>query len=110
MRILEDQLKDVYIFKISGRLDSNTAPELEKKLKQPIESGSNHIIIDFEKIEYLSSAGLRVILNAIKKLNSTAGKLVICSVSDDVRKVFQNAGFDSLISIVPNFDDAIKNF
>jgi anti-sigma B factor antagonist len=110
MQILEDQIKDVYIFKISGRLNSNTAPELEKKFKQTIESGSNYMIIDFEKIEYLSSAGLRVILSAIKKLNRTSGKLVICSASDNVREVFQIAGFNSFLPIVPTLDDAVKNF
>jgi len=110
MQILEDQIKDVYIFKISGRLNSNSAPKLEKKFEQTIESGLNYMILDLEKIEYLSSAGLRVILGAIKKLNRTSGKLVICSASDNVKEVFQIAGFNSILSIAPTLDDAIKNF
>ena len=110
MQILEDQIEDVYILKLVDRLDSNTAPELEKKINEIIERGLNRMIIDLEKIESLSSAGLRVILGAIKEFNRTAGKLVICSASEKVGEIFQRAGFNSFLPIVPTLDDAIKDF
>jgi anti-sigma B factor antagonist len=108
MKIIEGKIDDVIIFKLDGRLDSNTSPEFNRKIKEIIKDGTNYIIIDFEKVEYLSSAGLREILNAAKTLKSNAGKLVLCSMSDYIKEIFEVAGFDNIFPIVPAMDDAMK--
>ena len=60
MEIIENQKEDISIFKLNGRLDSNTSPALEKKLVSAIENGTRNMVIDFENLDYISSAGLRI--------------------------------------------------
>lgn len=110
MQIVEEKQNDIYIFKLNGRLDSKTSPEFETKISRVIEDGSSHIVVDFENLEYLSSAGLRVLLKATKSLKHLEGKLVLCSMADYVREVFEISGFDSFLPIVPKLDDALKEF
>lgn len=110
MQIIEEKQDDVFIFKISGRLDSNTSPVLEEKISGAIADGSHHMIIDFENLDYLSSAGLRVLLKTTKMLKNENGRLVLCSLADYVREVFEISGFDTFLPIVGTCDDALKEF
>ena len=68
------------------------------------------MIFDFKDLEYISSAGLRVILKATKEMKRTKGLIVLCSVQDYVREVFEIAGFDTFLPIEETFDDALKKF
>ena len=110
MQMIEEKVDDIYIYKLSGRLDSNTSIAFEEKIMQTIEGGSNHVIVDFENIEFLSSAGLRALLNITKDLNRRAGKIVLCSMAEYVREVFAISGFDTIMTIVSSLDGAIKEF
>lgn len=110
MQFIEEKIDDIYIFKLGGRLDSNTSLEFEKNITQTIEDGAIYIIIDFENIEFISSAGLRAILSIIKILKSRKGKIVLCSMTDYVKEVFKVSGFDKLLTIVLSRDDAIQEF
>jgi len=110
MQIIEEKQNEVFIFKLEGRLDSNTSPGFEEKIDGAIGSGTNQMIIDFENLEYLSSAGLRVILKTTKALKRSEGKLVLCSMADYVKEVFEISGFDSFLPIVATRDDALKMF
>jgi anti-sigma B factor antagonist len=110
MEIIEKTHDDISIFKLNGRLDSNTSGGFEERLFQAIEDGSNKFIIDFEALDYISSAGLRVLNKASKKLKHTQGKLVICTLQDYIREVFEIAGFDSFLPIAESFDEAKTKF
>lgn len=110
MQIQEEKQNEIHIFKLTGRLDSNTSPTLEEKIADAIARGDNLMIIDFECLEYLSSAGLRVILKTTKDLKQKNGKLVLCAMADYVREVFEISGFDSFLPITASRDDAIKKF
>ncbi len=110
MQFIEEKIDDIYIFKLGGRLDSNTSLEFEKNITQTIEDGAIYIIIDFENIEFISSAGLRAILSIIKILKRRKGKIVLCSMTDSVKEVFKISGFDTLLTIVLSRDDAIHEF
>lgn len=110
MEVIEKKRNDIYIFKPKGRLDSNTSPEFEKRIFEVIEEGSRNMIIDFESLDYISSAGLRVILKAAKQLKNSDGIIMLCSMEDYVKEVFEISGFDSIIPIVPNMEDALKKF
>ena len=79
------------VIKVSGRVDATTAPELDNKVNECIE-GVSKLIFDFKDMEYISSAGLRVILSAQKKMN-TQGDMIVKNVSDDVMEVFEITGF-----------------
>ncbi len=108
MEITETKHDDYSIFKLNGRLDSNTAMGFEQKLFESIENGEQRLILDFQDLDYISSAGLRVILKATKSLKSSDGKLVLCAMQDYVKEVFEISGFDSFLPIEATVDDAVK--
>ncbi|MGD8799850.1 MAG: STAS domain-containing protein, partial [Desulfobacterales bacterium] len=100
MEIIEENHGGINIFKLNGRLDSNTSQGFEKKIFQAIDDGSKNMIIDFKDLDYISSAGLRVILKATKALKREEGKMLLCDMQDYVKEVFEIAGFDSFLPIV----------
>ena len=108
MEISEETKGNAHIFRLAGRLDSNTSPEFEKKILGTIGNGSKQLIADFQNLDYISSAGLRVILKATKELKRSEGKLILCSMKDYVKEVFEISGFDTFLPIVPTLEDAIK--
>ena len=110
MEIIEENQSGINIFKLNGRLDSNTSQGFEKKIFQAIGDGSKSMIIDFKDLEDISSAGLRVILKATKALKREEGKMMLCDMQDYVKEVFEIAGFDSFLPIVGTMDDAIQSF
>ncbi|NVM24843.1 MAG: STAS domain-containing protein [Desulfobacterales bacterium] len=107
MEIIEKKQNDILIFRLNGRLDSNTSPGLEEKIFEAIESGSYKMIIDFEALDYISSAGLRVLNKSIKRLKHNEGMLILCSMQDYIKEVFEIAGFDSFLTIVSTVDEAL---
>lgn len=82
---------------LEGRLDTTTAPQLEAELKGSMD-GVTKLNMDFEKLEYLSSAGLRVILAAQKTMNRQ-GKMVIRHINETIREVFEVTGFIDILTI-----------
>lgn len=110
MDIVEDRQNDVNIYRVKGRLDSNSSPELEKKIFDAIDNGSKDVVLDFEDLEYISSAGLRVILKATKDINRAEGKIILCAMQDYVKEVFEISGFDTFLPIMTTVDDAMKQF
>lgn len=82
---------------LEGRLDTTTAPELESDLKSFIDSITN-LVFDFEKLEYISSAGLRVLLTA-QKIMSKQGSMKLIHVKDDVNEIFEVTGFSDILTI-----------
>ena len=82
---------------IEGRLDTLTAPELEAELKTSLE-GVNSLVMDFTKLDYVSSAGLRVLLSTHKAMQGKGG-MKITHINDIVREVFEVTGFSSILNI-----------
>ncbi len=82
---------------LEGRLDTTTAPQLEAELKQSI-ADSTELNLDFAKLEYISSAGLRVLLAAQKVMNKQ-GEMVIRNVNDVIAEVFEVTGFADILTI-----------
>ena len=85
------------IIEIEGRLDTNTAPSLEKAINENTEA-NNNLVLDLNKLVYISSAGLRVLLSAQKKMNKT-GSMKVKNVSEDVMAVFEMTGFADILVI-----------
>jgi anti-sigma B factor antagonist len=110
VKIIETKQDNISIFKLNGRLDSNTSPEFENKIFEAIQSGSRSMIIDFKALDYISSAGLRVILKAAKELKRSGGRILLCSMESYIKEVFEVAGFDSFIPIVSTLDEAVNHF
>lgn len=82
---------------LEGRLDTTTAPQLEKELKEDV-NGVTELTFDFAKLEYISSAGLRVLLSAQKIMNKQ-GHMVIRNVNDDIMEIFEVTGFSDILDI-----------
>ena len=110
MDIIEENQDGINIYKINGHLDSNTSQGFEDKLIQAIDGGSKSMIIDFKNLDYISSAGLRVILKATKALKREDGKIMLCDMQNYVKEVFEITGIDSFLPIVDSMDDARNAF
>ena len=82
---------------LTGRLDTTTAPDLEKEVKDNID-GVESLIFDFASLEYISSAGLRVLLSAQKIMNKQ-GSMVVKNSSDEVKEIFEVTGFADILTI-----------
>ena len=83
--------------KVTGRLDTTTAPELEAELKQSF-GGITKLVLDFMELEYLSSAGLRVLLGAQKTMNKQ-GEMIIKNVNETINEIFEVTGFIDILTI-----------
>lgn len=82
---------------LSGRLDTTTAPQLESELDECI-ADVTELVLDFEKLEYISSAGLRVLLTSQKVMNKQ-GSMTLKNVCEDIREVFDITGFSEILTI-----------
>ena len=87
----------VIAFSLEGRLDTTTAPELEAELKGSLE-GATSLTLDLEKLEYISSAGLRVLLAAQRIMNQQ-GEMKVAHVSETVMEIFEVTGFSDILTI-----------
>lgn len=86
------------VISVRGKLDTNTAPELEGRIREA-DSGETSAVLDIDGLDYISSAGLRIVLNLKKTMSSRGGDLVIRGASDDVREIFDMTGFSDIITI-----------
>ncbi len=93
-RVLEE---DKLTIKLSGRLDTNTAPELEEELKKDL-LNVTELVLDFKELKYISSAGLRVVLATQKTMNKQ-GKMELQNVNDLIMEIFEATGFADILTI-----------
>ena len=98
MEIIKTVNEDVTDIALVGRLDTTTAPDLEKELKELFEQGVSQLALDFEQLDYISSAGLRVLLYAQKNLSEN-GKMAIRNVKPEIMEVFDITGFVDILTI-----------
>ena len=85
------------VFTLEGRMDTVTAPELEKELKASLD-GVKELTLDFEKLDYISSAGLRVLLSAQKAMNKQ-GEMKLRNVGETIMEIFEVTGFSDILTI-----------
>lgn len=97
MTITKTQNGTALTVALEGRLDTTTAPQLEAELGVSL-GGIDSLTLDFDKLEYISSAGLRVLLAAQKTMNKQ-GKMTIKNVCDDIKEVFEITGFSDILTI-----------
>ena len=107
MEIRENRDRGVTIVAPIGRVDSTTAGGLDERLTALIAAGERRLVVDFGAVEYISSAGLRVMLALAKKIRDTRGVLAICGLGDAVREVFSLAGFLPLFAVEPERASAV---
>ena len=110
MNISKNMEGEILILKLIGRLDTNASMEFEQQVEESINSSNKNMIIDFSVLEYICSSGLRVIIQAAKKLKSLQGELVLCSMEDYIKEVFEISGFDTFLKIFASKDEAINSY
>lgn len=100
---------DVVLVRVKGRLDAASSPQLEKKINSIIETGHFKLILNLAGVDYLSSAGMRLMLSVSKKLKHLEGKVIACSLSEEVMDVIKMAGFHQVLEIYPTEEESFNH-
>jgi anti-anti-sigma factor len=108
MEVNESKTGTFSVINLTGRLDTSNYGELEKKLFELIDKGEQEIIVNCSGLIYISSSGLRVLLMALKKITSVRGKFYLCGLQDNIREIFEIAGFTSIFSIFDTVEEALE--
>lgn len=108
--ITQQSHKRVEELTISGRIDSSNASQLDDKLKSLIEDGKVNLVLELSGVEYMSSAGLRAIVAALRETNKKRGDVRLANVSERVSDVLSLAGLDSLFDTFDTTAAAIGSF
>lgn len=107
MNVKTQEEKGYWIVKLEGRLDISNSSQFEQECMQWIEQGQRRFILDLGGLEYISSAGLRSILAATKKLKAQNGSLSLCSLTGLVEEVVTVSGFDNILRVFPDLTQAM---
>jgi len=107
MDLREGSVGGIAVLDVVGRVDSTTAPVLQEKLQSVMTAPQTKVLIDFTRLEYISSAGFRVLLLAAKRAQETGSHLVLCGVAGEVRQLFDLGGFLDLFTIAGSREDGI---
>ena len=108
MEISQKVENGIAFLAFNGRLDGSSATEAEQAVKSILENENNRLLFDFANLEYLSSAGLRVVLGAAKEIKRRDGKFVLCALNAYVKEVFEVSGFGAIIPIADSVEAGIK--
>ena len=98
MTITENRDGDAITLLVEGRVDTNTSPELQDQILKASQKG-NHLVLDFEELDYISSAGLRALLLGHKTASSKGGSMKLIHVNDDVMEILEDTGFADIFTI-----------
>ena len=101
---------EVKVISFKGNLYTNTTPDAETELNKLIYSGVTKIVINWEELNYMSSAGLRVLLSTTKNTKSKGGSCQICCLNDMVQEVFDISGFSLIFSVYKTKEEAVNAF
>ena len=108
MNVKTQEEKGYWVVRLEGRLDISNSSQFEQDCMNWIEQGQRKFILDLGALEYISSAGLRSILAATKKLKAQNGSLALCSLSGLVEEVVTVSGFDNILQVFADLDQAMK--
>jgi len=99
MKIDVKQDGEIFVVELEGRMDTNTSPEFQKEMEAYYSKEGFNMILDFDKLDFVSSAGLRVLLLIQKKSKALNGSLVIKNVKPEIQEVFDMTGFSDILTI-----------
>lgn len=103
-----EQIGDALIIRVEGKLNSSNAAELEAEILGRLSEGTYQLVLDLSEMSYISSAGLRVVLVAAKRLKQVAGELLLCGLQPAVRAVFEMSGFLAILNVVDTCEQALS--
>lgn len=108
--IQESSKEDIVILKIKGKLDSALSCSLEKRVFSLINEGNSKLILDLSDINYINSSGLRMLLSIKKQIKTVSGKFIVCSLSSEVMEIMKICGFDHVLDLASNQEEAMRQF
>ena len=110
MNISTRDVGGVAVVDVEGNLDTNTAPEAQEHLDALQDDGVQKILVNFADLDYISSAGLRVLLATAKRMGATGGSLRICGLNETVNEVFEISGFSVILNVFGTEAEALEGF
>lgn len=110
MKISQREASDVKIVDFEGNLDTNTSHDAEVELNQLLKQGAKKILVNFENLDYISSAGLRILLVTAKQLKSTDGDFRLCNLNETVLEIFDISGFSTILNVFGTESEALEDF
>jgi len=108
LQVTTKKTGDTLLVNISGRLDSNTCVEFGERVEKHLDEEIKNVICDLQEVEYVASAGLRILLKIYKTMNLRGGETVVSAIPDFVRQVFEIAGFDTVFKCFDEQNEARK--
>ncbi len=108
MKVSEQKKGKATVFSLEGRLDSNTSPDVEKKISDTIHKGEKEVVLDFSALEYISSAGIRVLVHCSKEVEKLHGHIYLAAVPKPIEHVLYLTGFLPYFVIYENSNQAIE--
>ena len=109
LEVNANEVNDVVIVKLAGSLDTNTAPDAETEINKWLETGALKMIINLEKTNYVSSAGLRIFLATAKKITASGGVVKLCNTNDVVQEILDISGFSTILDVKKNEEEALAS-
>ncbi len=110
LAISVESLKRVDLVKLSGRIDSSNAEQVDATFKEIIENGRVNIVVDLSEVNYMSSAGLRALVSALRECKQRRGDVRLANISERVQEVLSLAGLDSLFESFADVTNAVGSF
>lgn len=108
IQLTEEKKGKATVFSLKGRLDSATSNEVEEKIIHSIENGSNDIILDFSSLDYISSAGIRVLVHCHKEIEKKHGHIILAAVPKPIENVLYITGFLPYFKIYDGKSQAVE--
>lgn len=110
MDIAVSDVGDVKVLRIEGKLDTKTSPDAQTTLADLIEQGARKVVVNFEKLAYISSSGLRMLLTTARQLKGCSGEMRVCGLNEDVQEIFEISGFDTIFAVSGTEREALEEF
>ncbi|MCP4023284.1 MAG: STAS domain-containing protein [Desulfobacteraceae bacterium] len=107
MAVEHEILNQTDLIFLNGRIDARSAPGVNEEIGKILDAGKNKMLINFKGLEYISSAGLRVLITVAKKTKALGKDLVLCSLDEKIYEVFDISGFTAIFKIFETQEDAL---
>ena len=108
--IVTEETQNVAIMTVKGRVDSSTAPELDSALAKLLSNNQNKIVLNLQAVDYLSSAGLRALVSALKGAQESGGDVRLASVSQPIEVILRTVGMMQMFKMYPSEQEAVAGF
>ena len=110
MEIIQEQINEVTLLQLKGRLDTSATTEFRSLLMSMVEHKSPRVLLDLSELIFISSYGLRILLRLAKKTNQRQGKLALCTMQDKVKNTFELSGFNMLFPQFQSKEEALSKW